>query len=38
MQEALPFDYLPEKAGRIQPLLQRMVQTAFDGVLRSRKG
>ncbi|ANN66721.1 N-formylglutamate deformylase [Bordetella bronchialis] len=38
MQEALPFDYLPERADRIQPLLQRMVQTAFDGVMRSRKG
>ncbi|ARP81353.1 N-formylglutamate deformylase [Bordetella genomosp. 8] len=37
MQEALPFDYLPERAERVQPLLRRMVQTAFDGVTRSRK-
>ena len=29
MQEALPFDYLPEVAGRIQPYLQRMVEAAL---------
>lgn len=34
MQEVLPFDYLPETAARIQPLLRRMVQTALDGVMR----
>jgi len=36
MQEALPFDYLPERATRIQPLLQRMVQAALDEALRLR--
>ena len=30
MQEALPFDYLPERAERIQPTLQRMLQAALD--------
>lgn len=36
MQEALPFDYLPERATRIQPVLQRMVQAALDEALRLR--
>lgn len=30
MQETLPFDYLPERAERIQPTLQRMLQAALD--------
>jgi len=30
MQEALPFDYLPEVAGRVQPHLQRMLQAMLD--------
>ena len=30
MQEALPFDYLPEVAGRVQPHLQRMLQAVLD--------
>jgi N-formylglutamate deformylase len=38
MQETLPFDYLPETAARVQPLLHRMVKTALDGVLRLRDG
>jgi len=29
MQEALPFDYLPAVAARIQPHLQRMVEAAL---------
>jgi N-formylglutamate deformylase len=29
MQEAMPFDYLPELAARIQPHLQRMVEAAL---------
>lgn len=29
MQEAPPFNYLPERAGRIQPTLQRMVEAAL---------
>ena len=29
MQEALPFDYLPQVAARIQPHLQRMVEVAL---------
>lgn len=29
MQEALPFDYLPEVAARVQPHLQRMVEAAL---------
>jgi N-formylglutamate deformylase len=32
MQEALPFDYLPERAERIQPTLQRMLQAVLDFV------
>jgi N-formylglutamate deformylase len=28
MQESMPFDYLPEVAARVQPTLQRMVETA----------
>ncbi|CAB5681858.1 Predicted N-formylglutamate amidohydrolase [Delftia tsuruhatensis] len=32
MQEALPFDYLPERAARIQPTLQRMLQAVLDFV------
>ena len=30
MQETLPFAYLPERAQRIQPTLQRMLQAALD--------
>ncbi|GAA5233170.1 N-formylglutamate deformylase [Verticiella sediminum] len=33
MQEALPFDYLPEVAAGIQPHLRRMVQAALDFAL-----
>ena len=29
MQEALPFDYLPERAARVQPHLQRMLAAAL---------
>ena len=29
MQEALPFDYLPEVAARVQPTLRRMVEAAL---------
>ncbi|MDO5626263.1 MAG: N-formylglutamate deformylase [Pseudomonadota bacterium] len=29
MQEAMPFDYLPGQAARIQPTLQRLLQTAL---------
>ncbi|WP_284336170.1 N-formylglutamate deformylase [Comamonas sp. NoAH] len=29
MQEVLPFDFLPERASRIQPTLQRMLQAAL---------
>ena len=29
MQEALPFDYLPEVAARVQPHLQRMLTAAL---------
>ncbi|MEO7243369.1 MAG: N-formylglutamate deformylase [Variovorax sp.] len=29
MQEALPFDYLPDRAAGMQPLLRRMVETAL---------
>nr|MBF0685652.1 N-formylglutamate deformylase [Pseudomonas sp.] len=32
MQEALPFDYLPERAARVQPHLKRMLQTVLDFV------
>jgi N-formylglutamate deformylase len=32
MQEALPFDYLPERAEQIQPTLQRMLQAVLDFV------
>ncbi|GAA6120744.1 N-formylglutamate deformylase [Acidovorax sp. FG27] len=30
MQEALPFDYLPEVAARVQPTLQRMLEAALQ--------
>jgi N-formylglutamate deformylase len=30
MQEALPFDYLPEVAARVQPHLRRMLETVLD--------
>lgn len=30
MQEALPFDYLPEQAARVQPHLRRMLETVLD--------
>jgi N-formylglutamate deformylase len=29
MQEALPFDYMPELAARVQPHLQRMLAAAL---------
>lgn len=37
MQEALPFDYLPEVAARVQPHLRRMVEAALAFAL-SRRG
>jgi len=37
MQEALPFDYLPEVAARVQPPLRRMVQAALDFALARRQ-
>ena len=30
MQEALPFGYLPERAARIQPTVQQLLQSALD--------
>lgn len=36
MQEALPFDYLPERAERIEPTLQRMLQAMLDFVQAQR--
>ena len=30
MQEALPFDYLPERAARIQPTLERLLRATLD--------
>ena len=30
MQEALPFDYLPEVAAKVQPTLQQLLQTMLD--------
>lgn len=30
MQEHMPFDYLPEVAARVQPTLQRLLQTMLD--------
>lgn len=30
MQEAMPFDYLPEQAERVQPALRAMLQAALD--------
>ncbi|MEI2418435.1 N-formylglutamate deformylase [Orrella sp. JC864] len=36
MQEALPFDYLPERADRVQPVLRRMVETALEQALTLR--
>ena len=35
MQEALPFDYLPEVAARVQPTLRRLVEAALAFVQRS---
>lgn len=32
MQETLPFDYLPERAARVQPHLKRMLETVLDFV------
>lgn len=32
MQEALPFDYLPERAAQVQPHLKRMLDTVLDFV------
>ncbi len=29
MQEALPFDYLPDVAGQVQPHVRRMVEAAL---------
>ena len=36
MQEALPFDYLPEVAARVQPHLKRMVEAALAFALTRR--
>lgn len=36
MQEALPFDYLPERAAAVQPVLKRMVEAAFEQALALR--
>ena len=36
MQEALPFDYLPERAAQVQPHLRRMLEAVLastDGSL-----
>ncbi|AVP57604.1 N-formylglutamate deformylase [Pulveribacter suum] len=30
MQEALPFDYLPREAARVQPVLRQLLQAALD--------
>ncbi|GAO21655.1 N-formylglutamate amidohydrolase [Alicycliphilus sp. B1] len=38
MQEALPFDYLPEVAARVQPHLRRMVEAALAFALSRRGG
>ena len=35
MQEALPFDYLPERAERIRPTLRRLLQTALTFAARN---
>lgn len=32
MQEALPFDYLPERAAQVQPHLKRMLETVLEFV------
>ena len=32
MQETLPFAYLPERAGALQPTLQQLLQTALTWV------
>jgi len=37
MQEALPFDYLPEVAARVQPHVRRMLTKVLDFV-ESRRG
>ena len=34
MQEALPFDYLPEVAARVQPHVRRMLEAVLDFVER----
>ncbi|KJA10400.1 N-formylglutamate amidohydrolase [Acidovorax temperans] len=36
MQECLPFDYLPERAVKVQPHLQRMLAAALDFARASR--
>ena len=36
MQEALPFDYLPEVAVRVQPHVRRMLEAVLDFVERPR--
>ena len=36
MQEAMPFDYLPERAAAVQPHLQTMLQAALDFAKSSR--
>ena len=38
MQEALPFDYLPERAAQVQPHLQQMLQAALDFAWLQRAG
>ena len=37
MQEAMPFDYLPERAARIQPTLERLLQTALAFAQRAAR-
>ena len=37
MQEAMPFAYLPERAARIQPTLERMVQAALAFARRAAR-
>ena len=32
MQEALPFDYLPEVAAGVQPQVRRMIEAVLDFV------
>ena len=36
MQEALPFDYLPERAARVQPHVRRLLEEVLAFVERPR--